>query len=128
MLVGTTIRLKTIKNDSWLNIIDFLKYLGIAKSIYDPTVVEDLSYESEAAKTLLEKVKEPLEKDVKRKYEFYAAKEDFQVKPYTASLLILPGKVCEYFIDSRENHSSIVSKVALSQIAHCLAWMESCRK
>ncbi len=104
--------------------MNLMRRLGVANLIYQPMVVEDLTYQSPAAKALFNRVNKALPDPSTRKYEFYASPNDFQIAPYTASLPILPNKQVNYFLVPGENHCSIVSKVALEQIERCAKWMQ----
>lgn len=97
--------------------------LKVATLLYNSDIVDEMHYQSDRSKHLLEKVREPLENGVQRVYDFYASPDDFQIKPYTGSLPALEGKRATYFEVPGENHSSIVAKVAAVQTDRCMAWM-----
>jgi len=97
--------------------------LKIANLIFNQDLIGDLSYESQKAQDLMERLQNPNTGFLSR-FEFYATPTDFMIRPFVASLPHIPNKKTAHFIVEGENHNSLVSKVAEFQIERCAKWMQ----
>lgn len=96
----------------------------LARIIYAAPLVAELSYQSQTALHLLNRMRERLPNGIERSYDFYASPNDVQIIPYTGSFPLLSNKNVTYNIVHGENHGSIVSRVSDIQTKCCIDWME----
>lgn len=90
---------------------------------YKESIVNEISYESDKAKALLEAVVKPLESgNGKRSYEFYATSQDTTVPELGSSLPLLDKGEAHYLVHGC-GHDSIASVVAEAQMTSCTKWM-----
>lgn len=104
--------------------IDILHTFGLATKMYGNDFVNDMHYQSDSAKSLINRVRKGLPEKVERAYDFYAAPDDFAIKPYTASLPVLKEKEVNYFVVPGKNHNSILPAVSTMQVQRCMDWMQ----
>ncbi|NGX31790.1 MAG: hypothetical protein K940chlam8_01171 [Chlamydiae bacterium] len=104
--------------------INLMQRFGLATKIYTSALVNEMLYQSEAAQKLLRRMQAALPEGVERAYDFYSSPNDFQISPYTGSLPVLNQENVRYFLAPGENHNSIVSRISVIQVKHCVDWMQ----
>lgn len=103
--------------------VDLLEKLGIGNWILNPTVIEELKYQSKTAQNLLNQVAAPLPTNcAAREYEFYATLDDTFVPNLDSSLPTIYKNERTYLLHG-ESHESIVGAVAKVQIDSCFRWI-----
>ncbi len=104
--------------------VNWLEKYRLAVCFLKPVIREELSFGSQKAQDLMQKVLKPLPPNTApRSWDFSASTEDFQVPHLGTSLPNLPGAtrhICHGY-----GHTSIVGAVAEEQINSYLRWLES---
>lgn len=99
----------------------------LGKLLCSDKLKDELAYESDYAKELLDKVNSPLPKNCHRHFDFYATTEDLLVPNLDSCL----PDICHqhnFYLHNGEGHISLVAKVAEHQIARCAQWMNNMKR
>jgi len=103
--------------------MNLLDKLHLASYFYPSVLGNELRYNSDTARKLLEEVRAPLPFScAPRSYEFYATTDDVSVPDLDSSLPQI-GKGEECYILHGQSHDSIVTAVADKQIGTCVDWI-----